>query len=579
MPTPCTIQIGPNEGQEVCDFVMMEDVDNWADDLNTDGHGECFVGLGDPDPATGTPECFGCDVRCSVCPDDPTSLNLQAGGSDIAGIRFLRGRLAPPGVYVPNRNALGQLMDLRTNEAQLVPPVIHYERGSCHRQTEYRECFGYHVCSCWDTPTSITEEGARCGMVAGASTAFNNPMHGEWPDGNFFFLNGWPSKIQCRKFLDPRDLPVEVASIRHQTVFLGSSPLGELVAPCPANNLVECAARVPNSTCPDICNGWRESDDPNEGRPSFYLSPTDPGHGKFDTVWFRAANVQIDKADAETAGEKETRRIKNAALDKVFQEGFTFPGPGSGGTNFKQLDHRHPIGGTNSKLGHYSRFWGAQDDQDIPLELLPIVDFDLSLTRTRFGSVEIDSVKIKPGCPVNATIVIYKVEADMWLHLEHTKHFPPGGDKWLHFTRPSANIEIGIWLAVRVSLPPVGDVRDRCAVNGIPVEVANATVLGNMPTATPEGNRIRFANDDAAFIRIPQKVEWKGWLGLKSPHTEPKREYTTEFLSQFNHCDAVWRALGEFEVRGLPTHLSSSPKPRDSMRIYGGSVKLEFTAQ
>lgn len=564
MPSPCVIQAGANEGQEVCDFVMMEG-DNWADDLNTDGHSECFVGLNDIEDAANIP-CFGCEVRCSVCPDNPSDISGQ-GGSDVRGKRFLRGRVVPFGFHVPNRNALGQLMDLKTNRAQLVPPVVHYERGSCHRQTKYRECFGFHVCSCWDTPDSSPSEGSpNCGL-----TGINRPMHGMWPDGNFFYLNGWPSNIQCRKFLDARDLPVIAASIRHQTVFLGSGLRGHVSAPCPANNLVECAARVPNSTCPDTCSGW----DTPPPRPSFYSNQGDLGHGKFDTVWFDA-DVTIKEADAETAGEKETRRIKNAALDMVFRDGFTFPGPGSGGTNFKQLDHRHPIGGAHDELGHYSRFWGAQDDQNIPLELLPVVDFDLSLTRTRFGSVEPDSGKIEPGCPVNATIVIYKVEADMWLHLEHTKRFPTGGDDWLRYTRPYAVIEIGIWLAVRVSMPPVTDIRDRCAVNGVPVEVANATTLGNAPTATPDGNRIRFANEDAAFIRIPQKVEWKGWLGLKSPHTEPKREYTTEFLGQFRHCEAVRRAVGEFEVFGLPTHLSSSSHARDSMRIYGGSVKMEF---
>ena len=81
MAEPCIIEIG-NVAVDVCIIVELEG-ENF-EDISTVGHSECYVGLTDVLPSQ--MPCFGCDVRCFVCPDDPTTLveGLQ-GGMDIRG--------------------------------------------------------------------------------------------------------------------------------------------------------------------------------------------------------------------------------------------------------------------------------------------------------------------------------------------------------------------------------------------------------------------------------------------------------------------------------------------------------------
>ena len=111
-------------------------------------------------------------------------------------------------------------------------------------------------------------------------------------------------------------------------------------------------------------------------------------------------------------------------------------------------------------------------------------------------------------------------------------------------------------------------------VAGVPFELTNSDTYGPLPTVTPDGNQIRYGNEDAAFIRIPKKVEWKGWLANRSHVTKARERYTGEGFEPFSHCQSVRRALGTFNVGGLSTHLSSDM--RNPVKVYGGTIAVNF---
>ena len=559
MPSPCTIGSGPSEGQEVCLFVEMEG-DNFPEGINTDGHSRCFVGLLDV-VVGGETECFGCDVGCSICLDDPTQMHFQ--GTDTRGRRFLRGRL-PNDPLRPNRNAKNQRADLIANVPELIPSQVVYERASCHLQRasdDRTECFGHHVCSCWEHPSTVPA-GTRCVDT----TPIGQPMSGFWPDSNFVDLNKWPPDLHCRKFLGPRDAGIRVGSRNNQTVFIATHH-GEGDFPCAANHLVPCSSQVARSSDCDPCVGWVEGERPQQGQ---YISRSDVCGQIWDNCDLFSPSIGILPGTSETPDETQQRLIRNRAIGKVFREGFAFPDGSSLGVTFNELTHRHVQNSQFVDLGHYARFW---EGASLPLDELPAIDFDLSETRTRFGGEEDEDGNVTPGCPVNAQVVIHKVQVDMYLHLEHTKTWLLGDDDFRHFATPYAVFEVGIWLTTRVSLPETSGEDGGCVVDGSPTFITSSENHGPLPTVSPDGNRIRYGNADAQFIQIPTKVEWKGWLSNLSDLPTAARPYIIHGSIR-KSCARIVDAVGEFTIGGLSTHLTSNE--RDPVKVYGGSIGISF---
>jgi len=598
-----------------CEY-QNEDVCNPPN--TTEGHEECWVGMTDADDF-GQLDGQDCGNGCAHCPDFPFEVQSQGiahtsweSSSDWVSLQLHTGLtggwrfLAPlmDGVQQPV-TAKNTWSDLRSGQPLLCRPGALLTLGCCYDGNQGRECTGQDLdmCSCWKgNPTVI---GGSPPFVCPDGTPYGHPTGGFY--GNAFFYTGWgwPTLVQfsnlgfsihpgqnttsyCRKFTPFHPCPQTVAGI---PLVLGSA---ESLMPvfyrqdqgCAFNWLAPFMAGAAAPSPGGCLNGYASADgdeNNNVGAPyldapcTLVVKDVRPVSDPDNPVGFPVDSPNFPLTDIRT------NEIRNLVMSKVFSETFPhseFPN----GITFDQLtqevfDTTAPVA-DNTGISHFRRHYDGTGEN--PEDLIEVVR--LPHCRTRFGD-----------CQIDASLVITRVSFTAWIVLGHTARDPVGafslddlgGDQ---YATPFASIHIKVTCGIRInSIDGTKQIvrawlEDDDPNKITPVDIIESENLDEWPIATPERNRIIYAELEGeldADVESCRIVEWRGQLGFTSkPTAQSQRANLSNPEPEGGSSNEAFAAViaqrtDGFEVPALPSLLDSAPE--NPNQLWSGSLRFYWS--
>ena len=547
---------------------------------NTYGHEDCYVAW-DNDVDEGQLDMGNCDIGCWPCDDMPDTLTQHAAHFD--GNRWLRGGKLPP-----NRDARGNLHDLRSNEYRRVPMSVNYERAASWRNDGV-ECWGnaYRTCETFaiygpncagEDPNgdcehpniySRDEHPPLCRNF-GETTPVGDVLPNSLtiPDHGGFIGQGFPAPngltMQCRQFQSPQAMGMAAGAwqygidgflmpILFRTGAQSDDCPNRRAQNCIAEYFTRCTGKVQSDGSPCL-SSYGNSELPGEIEitgEDYYNREWDC-RNNFAYLYIRVNNARFARTLTELP--QPELDLKNIALVAIRERTFGNPAAPPG-IRFDRLDYKGGLGKTF--LGLYAREYS-----------------DPTLWQGYNGQIAIwpNCRFRRNGSPIRVTVHIARIRFVIGMAIEALgRHRTPIGQGVEHLGMPHARARIE------------ADLYYHATCEGGPT-IGNPNILHRLPEVLDDD--ILYQDELGRQVNPPLDMRWEGFLGHCGNVPSAMVVNTIETVGLGRGCTRMLHELGFLDqspmgARGL--YIGGWPYRIDSRRgspasIYQGGLTVAWTA-